>query len=157
MGRLKQKGKAGAAKAYMTRSTAIKKLQCSLADFRRLCILKGAFTRSRNNGITNCTFQVFTLASHETGRRRTRDPPLPQISTMRRTLLTSRMSPSSENFGNTRHLRRSFPALLEGENGVARRVWRKTSPCTAWTISSRRGTSVPLVILHAKMVANRSI
>nr|VWO96714.1 Pescadillo homolog (Nucleolar protein 7 homolog) [Ganoderma boninense] len=45
MGRLKQKGKAGAAKAYMTRSTAIKKLQCSLADFRRLCILKGIFPR----------------------------------------------------------------------------------------------------------------
>ncbi|KAH9946768.1 Pescadillo N-terminus-domain-containing protein [Amylocystis lapponica] len=45
MGRLKQKGKAGAAKAYMTRSTAVKKLQCSLADFRRLCILKGIFPR----------------------------------------------------------------------------------------------------------------
>ncbi|KAI1797786.1 Pescadillo N-terminus-domain-containing protein [Ganoderma leucocontextum] len=45
MGRLKQKGKAGAAKAYMTRSVAIKKLQCSLADFRRLCILKGIFPR----------------------------------------------------------------------------------------------------------------
>lgn len=42
MGRLKQKGKAGAAKAYVTRSSAVKKLQCSLADFRRLCILKGA-------------------------------------------------------------------------------------------------------------------
>ena len=41
MGRLKQKGKAGAAKAYITRSAAVKKLQCSLADFRRLCILKG--------------------------------------------------------------------------------------------------------------------
>lgn len=41
MGRLKQKGKAGAAKAYTTRSTAVKKLQISLADFRRLCILKG--------------------------------------------------------------------------------------------------------------------
>lgn len=41
MGRLKQKGKAGAAKAYVTRTAAVKKLQCSLADFRRLCILKG--------------------------------------------------------------------------------------------------------------------
>lgn len=41
MGRVKQKGKAGAAKAYVTRSAAVKKLQCSLADFRRLCILKG--------------------------------------------------------------------------------------------------------------------
>lgn len=42
MARLKQKGKAGAAKAYVTRSAAVKKLQVSLADFRRLCILKGA-------------------------------------------------------------------------------------------------------------------
>ncbi|KAF8581364.1 hypothetical protein K439DRAFT_1647916 [Ramaria rubella] len=45
MGRLKQKGNAGAAKAYVTRSSAVKKLQCSLADFRRLCILKGIFPR----------------------------------------------------------------------------------------------------------------
>ncbi|KAF9240935.1 Pescadillo N-terminus-domain-containing protein [Melanogaster broomeanus] len=49
MGRLKQKGKAGAAKAYMTRSVAVKKLQCSLADFRRLCILKGIFPREPRN------------------------------------------------------------------------------------------------------------
>jgi len=41
MGRLKKKGQAGAAKAYITRTAAVKKLQCSLADFRRLCILKG--------------------------------------------------------------------------------------------------------------------
>ncbi|KAF8213390.1 Pescadillo N-terminus-domain-containing protein [Mycena galopus ATCC 62051] len=45
MGRLRAKGKAGAAKAYVTRTSAIKKLQCSLADFRRLCILKGIFPR----------------------------------------------------------------------------------------------------------------
>ncbi|KAH9857869.1 Pescadillo N-terminus-domain-containing protein [Lenzites betulinus] len=45
MGRIKQRGKAGAAKAYVTRSAAVKKLQCSLADFRRLCILKGIFPR----------------------------------------------------------------------------------------------------------------
>ncbi|KZT21637.1 hypothetical protein NEOLEDRAFT_1164472 [Neolentinus lepideus HHB14362 ss-1] len=49
MGRLRQKGKAGAAKAYVTRSQAIKKLQCSLADFRRLCILKGIFPREPKN------------------------------------------------------------------------------------------------------------
>jgi len=41
MGRLKVKGKAGAAKNFVTRSAAVKKLQCTLADFRRLCILKG--------------------------------------------------------------------------------------------------------------------
>ncbi|KAF9270382.1 hypothetical protein L218DRAFT_952517 [Marasmius fiardii PR-910] len=49
MGRLRQKGKAGAAKAYVTRTAAIKKLQCSLADFRRLCILKGIFPREPHN------------------------------------------------------------------------------------------------------------
>ncbi|KAI0757096.1 Pescadillo N-terminus-domain-containing protein [Daedaleopsis nitida] len=49
MGRLKQKGKAGAAKAYVTRSAAVKKLQCSLADFRRLCILKGIYPREPRN------------------------------------------------------------------------------------------------------------
>lgn len=43
MGRLRVKGKAGAAKNYTTRSAAVKKLQISLADFRRLCILKGKF------------------------------------------------------------------------------------------------------------------
>ncbi|KIJ45138.1 hypothetical protein M422DRAFT_251331 [Sphaerobolus stellatus SS14] len=49
MGRIKQRGKAGAAKAYITRSQATKKLQCSLADFRRLCILKGIFPREPKN------------------------------------------------------------------------------------------------------------
>ena len=50
MGRLRQKGKAGAAKAYVTRTKAVKKLQCSLADFRRLCILKGALKFCLNRG-----------------------------------------------------------------------------------------------------------
>ena len=48
MGRLKVKGKAGAAKNFTTRSSAVKKLQCSLADFRRLCILKGIYIRPSN-------------------------------------------------------------------------------------------------------------
>ncbi|KAF9535865.1 Pescadillo N-terminus-domain-containing protein [Crepidotus variabilis] len=49
MGKLKVKGKAGAAKNFTTRSLAVKKLQCSLADFRRLCILKGIFPREPRN------------------------------------------------------------------------------------------------------------
>jgi pescadillo len=49
MGRIKKKGQAGAAKNYITRNQAIKKLQISLPDFRKLCIWKGIFPREPNN------------------------------------------------------------------------------------------------------------
>ncbi|CAD6910445.1 unnamed protein product [Tilletia controversa] len=45
MARIKKRGKAGAAKNYISRNQALKKLQISLSDFRRLCILKGIFPR----------------------------------------------------------------------------------------------------------------
>lgn len=41
MGRIKKKGEAGNAKNYITRTQAVKKLQISLPDFRKLCIWKG--------------------------------------------------------------------------------------------------------------------
>ncbi|KAL1899351.1 mRNA-binding ribosome synthesis protein nop7 [Ceratocystis pirilliformis] len=47
--RIKKKGKAGAAKNYITRNQALKKLQLSLADFRKLCIWKGIFPREPRN------------------------------------------------------------------------------------------------------------
>ncbi|XP_044719914.1 uncharacterized protein HRG_06503 [Hirsutella rhossiliensis] len=45
MARIKKKGQAGAAKNYVTRNQAIRKLQISLPDFRQLCIWKGIYPR----------------------------------------------------------------------------------------------------------------
>ncbi|KAJ2722282.1 mRNA-binding ribosome synthesis protein nop7 [Coemansia sp. Benny D115] len=43
MGKLKKKFTEGASKTYTTRNRALAKLQVSLLDFRRLCILKGIY------------------------------------------------------------------------------------------------------------------
>ncbi|KAK5109095.1 hypothetical protein LTR62_007552 [Meristemomyces frigidus] len=45
MGKIKKKGTSGNAKNYITRSQAVRKLQISLPDFRRLCIFKGIYPR----------------------------------------------------------------------------------------------------------------
>jgi pescadillo protein len=49
MGRIKKKGTSGNAKNFITRTQAVKKLQVSLADFRRLCIFKGIYPREPRN------------------------------------------------------------------------------------------------------------
>ncbi|KAF8464126.1 Pescadillo N-terminus-domain-containing protein [Kalaharituber pfeilii] len=49
MAKIKKKGTSGAAKAYLTRTQAVKKLQISLANFRRLCIFKGIYPREPRN------------------------------------------------------------------------------------------------------------
>ncbi|KAJ3004049.1 mRNA-binding ribosome synthesis protein nop7 [Thoreauomyces humboldtii] len=44
-----KKGEKGAVTNYITRASAVKKLQISLAHFRRLCILKGVYPREPKN------------------------------------------------------------------------------------------------------------
>ncbi|KAI7570431.1 hypothetical protein KC317_g2470, partial [Hortaea werneckii] len=45
MAKVKKRGSSGASKNYITRSQAVRKLQISLPDFRRLCIFKGIYPR----------------------------------------------------------------------------------------------------------------
>ncbi|KAI0230289.1 mRNA-binding ribosome synthesis protein nop7 [Massospora cicadina] len=47
--RIKKKGESGLAVKYITRNKAVKKLQVSLFDFRRLCILKGIHPHEPSN------------------------------------------------------------------------------------------------------------
>lgn len=43
MGKLQKKGQRGSATNYITRTQAVKKLQLTLPDFRKICILKGIY------------------------------------------------------------------------------------------------------------------
>jgi pescadillo protein len=58
MGKRIKKGRKGEQSQYLTRSKAIRKMQLSLKDFRRICILKGIYPREPNKKFegTNKTY-----------------------------------------------------------------------------------------------------
>ncbi|KAF2088818.1 hypothetical protein K490DRAFT_39042 [Saccharata proteae CBS 121410] len=66
MPHIKKKGQAGQAKNFITRTQAVRKLQISLPDFRRLCIFKGIYPREPRNkkkaskGATHSTTFYYT-------------------------------------------------------------------------------------------------
>ncbi|KAL3258566.1 hypothetical protein ABHI18_005939 [Aspergillus niger] len=83
MAKIKKKGTSGQAKNFITRTQAVRKLQISLPDFRRLCIFKGIYPReprskkkASKTSTPNTTFYYtkdIQFLLHEPLRRKFRD------------------------------------------------------------------------------------
>ena len=87
----------------------------------------------------NCSRKASSLVNLDTESERIKAHPRQHLSTTLRILHILPMSQYSANCGSTRRLRRNFPEHWVGVNGVVRKVWKRTSLSTGWTISSRRG------------------
>ncbi len=126
MAKMKQKGKSGAAKNYITRNQAIKKLQS-----RSPTSVDSAFSRGSS------------LVSQRAFARPTRARLLLPLSSLPRTSHISSMSLSFSRSVSTRHSPRSSRELSGDENGLLPRTSTRASPPTVWTTSSRSDTHLP--------------
>jgi len=78
MGKKIKKGTKGSVSQYLTRSNAIRRLQLTLQDFRRLCILKGVYPREpkrklQGNDKTYFHLKDLKILEHDTLLEKFRD------------------------------------------------------------------------------------